>query len=424
MSNNGCIVIEQSLGLRGEVTLDGAKNAVLVIMASSVLTSGITKLTNVPVSADVFQMKQLLEELGAQVTFDEKAKTLLIDTSILNNCIVGPELMRKMRASILVAGPLLARFGRAIVALPGGCLLGARPIDFHLRAFARMGVHIEVVGEYLHMNCESLQSQRFVLEYPSVGATENMLMAATLTAGTTHIINAAIEPEVLDLIAILRNMGARIEIAVPGTLIVEGVSSLRPVQHAIIADRLEAGTILLAAAVTGGSVSIPDCPNSVMDVFLEKLSEMGHEVVLHTPDKGVTLKATNAPRAVSFRTGPYPGFPTDLQAPMMVAQCLASGTSVIYETVFENRLVHTRELQKMGAQITHDGSLIATVKGVDCLYGASVIAPDIRASAALVIAGLAAQGQTTMTGIHHFRRGYTRLEDKLRALGANITIVE
>jgi len=347
-----------------------------------------------------------------------------INTTALNEYVVSPELMRKMRASILVAGPLLARFGRARVALPGGCLLGARPIDFHLRAFARMGVTIEVVGEYLHMHGDPLQAQKFVLEYPSVGATENMLMAATLTQGVTYIVNAALEPEVLDLIAILRKMGARIEIAAPGTIIIEGVSALSAVEYAIIPDRLEAGTLLIAAAVTKGYISIPDCPHTVMDVFLERLSEMGHEITLHSPDKGVTLKGTNTPRAVSFRTGPYPGFPTDLQAPMMVAQCLASGTSVIYETVFENRLVHTRELQKMGAQIVQDGSLIATVKGVDCLYGGSVIAPDIRASAALVIAGLAAQGQTIMTGIHHFRRGYTRLEDKLCALGARITVHE
>jgi len=422
--NGGCIVVEQSVGLQGEVALEGAKNAVLVIMASSVLASGVTILTNVPALADVFQMKQLLEQLGAVITFDQATKTMEINTTTLNDCVVSPELMRKMRASILVAGPLLARFGRARVALPGGCLLGARPIDLHLRAFARMGVAIEVVGEYLHMNAHPLCAQTFVLEYPSVGATENMMMAAVLTQGVTRIINAAVEPEVLDLIAILRKMGARIEIEVPGTLVIEGVSVLSAVEYEIIPDRLEAGTLLIAAAVTNGHISIPDCPHTVMDVFLERLTEMGHEITLHSANKGVTLKATDVPRAVSFRTGPYPGFPTDLQAPMMVAQCLALGTSVIYETVFENRLVHTRELQKMGAQIVQDGSLIATVKGVDCLYGASVIAPDIRASAALVIAGLAAQGQTIMTGIHHFRRGYTRLEDKLCALGARIKVQE
>ena len=417
------MVIERSPQLQGEMTLEGAKNAVLVIMASLILAPGKSVITNVPVSSDVFQMITLLQDLGAFVSFDKEAKRLEIDTTAMQSVAVGAEIMQKMRASILVMGPLLARFGSASVALPGGCLLGARPIDFHLRAFAKMGTKIEVVGEFLQAQAPKLQAQKFILEYPSVGATENIMMAAALTAGTTTIINAAIEPEVLDLIDVLRKMGASIEITPPGTLEIVGCSSLRPIEHAIMPDRLEAGTLLLAAAVTGGSIVIPDAPIAYMEVFLEKLSEMGHAITLDPSGVGVSLQATHTPRAVSFKTMPYPGFPTDLQAPMMVAQCLASGTSTIYETVFENRLVHVRELQKMGAHIVTDGPLIATVKGVDGLYGAQVIAPDIRASAALVIAGLVAQGQTIMTGLHHFRRGYTKLDEKLQALGARIAIV-
>jgi len=420
--NHEYMLIEGPTRLQGEVTLEGAKNAVLVIMASLILTDGKSRLTNVPVSSDVFQMIKLLQDLGAEVLFDIPNKTLDVDTTKLHPAAVSPEIMQKMRASILVMGPLLARFGKASVALPGGCLLGARPIDLHLRAFANMGAHIEVKGEYLDLTAARLTPQRFVLEYPSVGATENIMMAAIGTLGQTIIINAAIEPEVLDLIIVLQKMGADIQLEVPGTIIINGVSHLKPIQHMIVPDRLEAGTLLLAAAVTKGSIAIPDAPAHYMEIFLDKLQEMGHCVTVSATG-GITLVATETPRAVSFKTMPYPGFPTDLQAPMMVAQCLAQGSSTIYETVFENRLVQVRELQKMGAQITVDGPLIAHCKGVDLLFGARVIAPDIRASAALVIAGLAAQGQTIMTGLHHFRRGYTRLEEKLNSLGARITIV-
>lgn len=418
---NECLLVEHSPALKGTVELEGAKNAVLVSMASTILAPGVSVLTNVPLSSDVYQMIQILENLGASVTFDTKAKQLFIDTANVEPRAISPDIMRKMRASILVMGPLLARFGQVQVALPGGCLLGARPIDFHIRAFAKMGAHIEVVGDFLCASAAKLTAQTFVLEYPSVGATENIMMAAVLTPGITKIVNAAIEPEVLNLIELLDKMGARIRIEVPGTLIVEGVVALRPVTHAIIPDRLEAGTLLLAAAVTRGQVTVLGAPVHYLEVFLEKLREMGHELIVSGND--ITFCATETPRAVSFRTMPYPGFPTDLQAPMMVAQTLASGTSVIYETVFENRLVHVRELQKMGAQISVDGPLIATIKGVEHLYGAQVIAPDLRASAALVLAGLAAQGQTIVSGVHHFRRGYAGLDEKLRALGARVSIV-
>lgn len=418
---NSFLHIEQSLNLRGEVTLVGAKNAVLVIMASMLLTSGKSRLFNVPASSDVLQMIKLLEQLGAAVFFDHESHMLEIDTTMVNKWCVSSEIMKKMRASILVMGPLLARFGRADIAQPGGCVIGTRPIDYHLKNFAKMGVIIEETGEFLNARTDAMQPKKLVLEYPSVGATENLMMAATLTRGTTQIINAALEPEVLDLVAVLQKMGAKIAILPPATIEIEGVEDLRPVEHSIIPDRLEAGALLLAAAITGGEVSIPDAPAYALDVFLAKLEEMGHSIEVGANGVGVKLRATKTPKAVSFKTGPFPGFPTDLQAPMMAAQCLAEGTSVIEETVFENRFLHVRELQKMGAQVTVEYNK-ATVKGVDSLYGAQVIATDIRGSCALVLAALVAKGTTTMSAIHHWKRGYESLDKKLAMLGARISI--
>lgn len=416
------IVIEQSGPLRGTALLNGAKNAVSVIMASMLLTKGKNRLTNVPFSDDVLLMIQLLQSLGANVEILKEQHALEIDTSDVQSAKIGPDIMKKMRASILVMGPLLARFGRVELALPGGCVLGARPIDFHLKAFARMGATIEPAGEYLIARAHALKPFNCILEYPSVGATENVMMAAVLTPGTTRIINAAFEPEVLDLIAVLQKMGAQITHYPPATIEIEGVTSLQPVEHQIMYDRLEAGSLLLAAAVSGGEISLPQAPASMMDVFLAKLEEMGHEIIRGEQGVGVTLKATDSPRAVSFKTLPYPGFPTDLQAPMMAALCLASGKSIVDETVFENRLMHVRELQKMGAQIEVHGQT-ATIVGVDRLYGTAVIAPDIRASCALILAGLVAEGQTTMTGIHHLTRGYSGLVEKLQSLGGKVRTV-
>lgn len=419
MSTNDYIVIEQSTGLHGTVHLYGAKNAVLVIIASLLLTKGKSRLTNVPASDDVLNMIQLLENLGAQIFFYPDEHLLEVDTSTVTKWQVNPEIMKKMRASILVMGPLLARFGRADIAAPGGCVIGSRPIDYHLKNFKKMGVTLDEAGDYISARADLLHAHRIVLEYPSVGATENILMAATLTPGITTIINAALEPEVMDLIAVLAKMGAKISIEAPATVHIEGVGALQPIEHAIIADRLEAGALLLAAAITGGTIAIPQALAYTMDVFLLKLEEMGHEILVGPGGLGVTLKATKEPKAVSFKTGPYPSFPTDLQAPMMAALTLAQGTSIVEETVFENRLVHVRELQKMGAQIKVEHNK-ATITGIDHLYGASVIACDIRASCALVLAGLVAQGSTIMTGIHHWTRGYDGLENKLSLLGGSI----
>lgn len=413
------VIIEKSPALKGEILLSGAKNSVLVIMTSTLLASGKSKLYNVPISDDVYQMINLLTSLGAKINLNEQENSVEIDTTNVDKWTVSPENMKKMRASILVMGPLLARFGKADVALPGGCVLGARPIDFHLKGFAKMGVTIEFFEEFIKASApQKLKAEKIVFEYPSVGATENILMAATLTKGKTTILNAALEPEIFDLISILTKMGAKIKILPPATIEIEGVDQLKSVEHEILSDRLEAGSILLAAAVTGGTVKLPNAPGNFMDLFLDKLSEMGHTISVEK-NGAIDFKATKTPKAVSFKTMPYPGFPTDLQAPMLAAQCLASGTSTICETVYESRLIHINELQKMGAQISLNGQT-AVVKGVDALYGANVIASDIRASAALVIAGLAAHGQTIMTGVHHLKRGYQNFDQKLASLGAKI----
>lgn len=414
------LVIEQSLGLHGELELIGAKNAVLCIMASLLLTEGVSVLRNVPHSADVVQMVSLLSELGAEVFFDSDANTLTVDTTFVRGHFVRPEIMKKMRASVLVMGPLLARFNKAEVALPGGCLIGSRPIDFHLKNFAKMGVEIKQDNECVYASAQKLKASRLVLEYPSIGATENLLMAAVAAQGQTKIINAALEPEVLDLIAVLQKMGANIHIQPPATILIEGGHPLKPVEHAIVCDRLEAGTLLCAAAITGGTLHLPNARADILDVFLEKLSEMGHAVEI---ESGIKLRATQNPKAVSFRTAPYPGFATDLQAPMMALQCLAEGQSSIHETVFENRFLHVQELQKMGAQIKADGDK-AIVTGVDELFGAQVIATDIRASAALAVAGFAANGTTVMAGLQHWRRGYESLELKLKKLGGKLDVQE
>lgn len=418
---NSYLRVEHSPRLKGQVSVFGAKNAVLVIMASLILTRGTSILTNVPASADIFCMIALLQELGADVHFSTAKHCLTVDTSNLSSWCVSAIIMKKMRASILVLGPLLARFGFAKVALPGGCAIGGRPIDFHLKNFIKMGVEVTELDACVNARVvQSLQGRRLVLEYPSVGATENLLLAAVVAHGVTHIVNAAFEPEVFDLINVLRLMGAHIVID-QHTLVIHGVAieDLKPITYDIMPDRLEAGSILLAAAVTGGEVFVPQVPANTLDLFLVKLQEMGHEIIVQQGGFGITIHATDVPQAVSFKTGPYPSFPTDLQAPMMVAQCLASGISVIEETVWENRLLHVDALRCMGANIVLEHNR-ATVRGVKGLRGTLVEATDIRASCALVIAGLAASGITIVRGAHHWERGYEKLEERLGAVGASI----
>ncbi len=417
------LVIKESGPLQGTATLTGAKNAALVMMASLILTRGKSILTNVPFSTDIQQMIMLLQHLGAEVKYVHDMQALYVNTHDVSHYQVEHHIMKKMRASVLVMGPLLARFGKANIALPGGCIIGKRPINYHLRSFEKMGVTIKQTGEMVSATLSAIKPTKIVLEYPSVGTTENILMLAAQAKGTTKIINASLEPEVLDFISMLKKMGAKIQIAPPATIEIEGVEQLHAVEYAVMNDRLEAGALLIATAITGGSVCLPEAPAGSLDLFLQKLQEMGHHIQVGADDVGVTLQATCEPRAVSFKTGPYPSFPTDLQAPLMVAQTVAEGVSIIEETVFENRFLHVRELQKMGAQIDIEYNK-AVVKGVDQLYGSSVIATDIRASCALMLAGLVAQGTTIMTGVHHWQRGYDALEQKLEHLGAGVRLVD
>ncbi|MBU4269946.1 UDP-N-acetylglucosamine 1-carboxyvinyltransferase [Candidatus Dependentiae bacterium] len=428
MSINGYISVEQSFNISGQAELVGAKNAALPIMASLILVSGKSVLHSVPNSADINEMIDLLTDLGAKIHFDKDSNILEFDGSSIYKAEVKHEVMDKMRASILVMGPLLSRFKKARVAFPGGCSIGARPIDFHLKGFECLGVSITYDNDFIYASAdqELNKKKKIVLEYPSVGATENLIMFATLQNGSTTIVNAALEPEVLDFIEVLKKMGADIKFDLPATVIVTGVKKLNPIMHTIIPDRLEAGALLLASAITGGKIILPSARPDQMEMFLEKLKQMGHEVITgigNNSNLGIKLIATKNPKATNIKTCPYPGFPTDLQSPMMAALCLANGVSIVDETVFENRLMHVKELEKMGAQISVKNSK-ANVNGVNHLYGANVIASDIRASAALVLAGLAATGKTQVFGLHHWRRGYDKLEDKLKILGAKIEIIQ
>ncbi len=423
--SNELLLVKKSPPLKGEVYLSGAKNSVLAIMASLILVKGESVLENVPNSADVRQMILLLEDLGGKISFDKDKNILKADTRCIAGFQVSPQIMNKMRASILVMGPLLARFKTATVALPGGCLIGQRPIDLHLKGLKKLGVKIVNVGNYLY-ECVSQEddnrnSKIVALDYPSVGATENILMFSVKRPGKTIIINSAFEPEVLDLVAVLRKMGAKINLRLPATIEIEGVDELAPVNHSIMPDRLEAGTLLLAGVATGGAIFLPNAIPSHLDIFLDKLEEMGH-FIERGGETGVKIVAAQNFNSVSFKTLPYPGFPTDLQAPMMAVLSFANGISYVSETVFENRFLHVKELGKMGAQISVNGR-DAVIRGVDSLYGADVIATDIRASCALIIAGLAANGVTRITGLQHFRRGYDKLEQKLQKLGASIELM-
>jgi UDP-N-acetylglucosamine 1-carboxyvinyltransferase len=414
------LVVEQSPHLQGTVGLLGAKNAVLVIMTSLLLTEGKSRLKNVPFSEDVIQMIALLRDLGAVITCNKDEHTVEVDTTSVSRYDVNAALAQKTRASILVMGPLLSRFGNVRIGFPGGDAIGARPIDYHLATFKKMGAEIDVQGNCITARAHGLKAGTYALDYPSVGATENIMMAAIRAQGTTRIINAALEPEVLDLVTVLERMGARIMIHPCATIEIEGVQTLKPIEHTVMYDRLETGTILLAVAASGGSVHLPSAPACSLELFLMKLQEMGHSLEVGANGMGVFLQATAHPRAVSLKTTPYPGFPTDLQAPMMAMLSCVDGVSVVEETVFENRLNHVAQLQKMGASMKIDHRKV-TIEGVDQLKAAMVEAHDIRTSSALVIAGLMAEGTTIVSGLHHWQRGYENLDKKLMHLGAKIS---
>jgi UDP-N-acetylglucosamine 1-carboxyvinyltransferase len=414
------IRIDGGRPLRGRITISGAKNAALPILAASLLTDEPLRCSNVPDLADIGSMRRLLETLGAETGHGNGDRGRLeVRVARITSTTADYELVRKMRASVLVLGPLLARAGEAKVSLPGGCAIGPRPVDLHIKGLEELGAVIELADGYIHARAQGgLRGGRIRLPLPSVGATENLLMAASLARGETVILNAAREPEVVDLARCLIMMGAQIEGIGTGTLTVQGTPRLAGIDYRIVPDRIELGTYALAAAVTGGRVELVDGRLDPISSLAEKLREAG--VRLAEDGGGIQVEADGAkPIGVDVMTQPYPGFPTDLQAQFMALMCIADGASKVTETIFENRFMHVPELTRMGARITvHGGS--ALVRGVRRLTGAPVMATDLRASVSLILAGLAAEGETVINRVYHLDRGYEGLVEKLQACGAAI----
>ncbi len=403
--------------LSGELSISGAKNAVLPILVASLLTEQTLQLRNVPHLQDVTTTMSLLAQLGAEISMDD-GMAISINAANLTSHAAPYELVRTMRASILVLGPLLARCGRAEVSLPGGCAIGARPVDLHLRGMQALGAEVEVKNGYIHARADRLVGARIVMDTVTVTGTENIMMAATLAQGTTVIENAAQEPEVVDLAQCLNAMGARISGAGSDTLHIEGVETLGGAVHPVLPDRIETGTYLVAAAMTGGRVKLRNARADTLDAVLQKLAAAGAEV--NTGSDWISLDMHgHRPQAVDITTAPFPGFPTDMQAQFTALNAIAEGTSVISERVFENRFMHVLELQRLGANIQLRGGN-AIVKGVKKLSGAPIMATDLRASASLVLAGLVAEGQTQVDRVYHIDRGYENIEEKLSALGADV----
>ena len=409
--------------LEGTVKVEGAKNAALPILAASLLPEdGKSHLSNVPLLSDIYTMQEVLRYLNVDIDFDEDNNEIVLDATGDLNSNTPYEFMSKMRASIIVMGPLLARNGYAKVALPGGCAIGTRPIDLHLKGFRAMGVDVEVEGGYVIAKVQDeLDGANIYLDFPSVGATQNILMAATRAKGTTVIENAAREPEIVDLANYLNKMGARIYGAGTNTMRIEGVDKLEACDHSIIADRIESGTFMVAAGVTQGNVLIEDCIVEHNRPLISKLSEMG--VQFEEETTGLRVMGPETLQATDVKTLPYPGFPTDMQSPMTVAQTLAKGRSIMRETVFENRFMHMEELRKMDAQFTVDGQSLI-IEGGRKLQGARVQSSDLRASASLIIAGLVADGVTKVTNLNHLDRGYYKFHEKLQQLGASIERID
>jgi UDP-N-acetylglucosamine 1-carboxyvinyltransferase len=411
------IVVEGGARLEGEVRISGAKNAVLPILCATLLADAPVAIGNVPNLFDVKTTLRVLAELGAGVTMDD-AFDLSIDPRSVRSHVAPYELVRTMRASVLVLGPLLARFGAAEVSLPGGCAIGSRPVDLHLKGLRALGAEIAFENGYIVARADRLRGARHVFDMVSVGATENVLMAAVLAEGRTVLENAAMEPEIVDLADCLNTLGANVSGAGTGRIVVEGVQRLHGGHHAVLPDRIETGTFLVAAAMTGGRVTATHARPDTLDAVLDKLREAGAD--LECGDDRITLDMRGRrPKAIDVTTAPHPGFPTDMQAQFMAMGCIADGVGVFNETIFENRFMHVQELQRLGADIRIDGPT-AVVRGVERLGGAPVMATDLRASASLVLAGLVAGGETTIDRIYHLDRGYENIEGKLSALGANI----
>jgi UDP-N-acetylglucosamine 1-carboxyvinyltransferase len=415
------IVIEGGNRLVGEVRVSGAKNAALPLMAAALLVDGLTTITNVPRLKDIETFKTLLRHLGSEVSHDAEAGVLRIRTPDVKAPEAPYELVKTMRAAVLVLGPLAARFGRARVSMPGGCAIGARPVNLHLMGLRKMGADVSIDHGYITVKAERLRGAKIYLDTPTVTGTENLMLAAVHAEGVTVIENAALEPEVACLADALNAMGASVVGAGTDTVRIEGVAELRPAEVRVIPDRIEAGTFLIASAMTRGNVLVRDCPLQNLDSLAAKLREAGASITAEAG--GVRVAGDRPIRSVDVKTLPYPGFPTDMQAQMMAMMSIASGLSVITETVFENRFMHVGELKRMGADITVDGRS-AVVRGVRALSGAPLMATDLRASASLVLAGLVAEGTTEVSRVYHLDRGYERIEDKLKGLGAAIRRVK
>ena len=415
------IVVTGGARLEGDVRISGAKNAVLPILCATLLADAPVRITNVPRLHDVFTTAKLLAGLGAGIVHEGDAMT--VDPRSVNSHIAPYELVKTMRASVLVLGPLLAKFGDAEVSLPGGCAIGSRPVDLHIKGLQALGAEISVDHGFIKARSNGrLKGARHVFELVSVGATENVLMAAALAEGTTVLENAAMEPEIVDLADCLVAMGARIEGAGTSRIVIEGVDALQGCEHAVIADRIETGTFLVAAAMTGGRVTATHARPDTLDAVLDKLREAGADISID--GDGITLDMQGKrPRAVNLTTAPHPAFPTDMQAQFMALDCVADGVGVINETIFENRFMHVNELVRLGADIRVDGHT-AVVRGSEALSGAPVMATDLRASASLILAGLVADGDTVIDRIYHLDRGYENIEAKLSALGASIRRID
>lgn len=414
------LIISGGNRLQGTVRINGAKNSALSIMAATLLTKDVCILRNVPRLTDVDIMAAVIRKLGVKVEW-KGDNTLYIDSDNFNNCEAPYELVKMMRASILVMGPLLARLKRAKISLPGGCAIGARPVDYHIKGFETLGAQVEVEKGYIEAKVNKLKGNDIYLDFPSLGATENIMMAACLAEGITKIENAAKDPEVVELGRLLNKMGAKVKGLGTDLIKIEGVKELHGIDYTIIPDRIEAGTYMIAAAITGGDVLIEKADPLLLKPLIVKLEEAGVQIKLKK--NLIKVIGSNRVKAVDIKTLPFPGFPTDMQPQFMALSCVAKGTSVITETVFENRFVHTGDLIRMGADIKVEGHS-TIVKGVKKLSAAPVMASDLRGGAALVLAGLVAEGTTELSRIYHLDRGYVKLEEKLTSLGADIKRVK
>lgn len=413
------IIVTGGGELNGQIPIAGAKNACLTLMPATLLSEEPLTLTNAPRLSDIKTMTELLQSLGAEVSSLQDGQVLTMSSHDINNHTADYDIVRKMRASILVLGPMLARDGHAIVSLPGGCAIGARPVDLHLKAFEAMGAELELKDGYIHAKAPGgLKGGIVDFDFASVGATENALLAATLAKGTTVLNNAAREPEIVDLADCLRKMGAQIDGDGTSTITIQGVTSLHGATHPVVTDRIELGTYMLAPAIAGGQVELLGGRMSLVGAFCEKLDAAGIDVT--ETERGLMVcRRSDRVSAVDVITEPFPGFPTDLQAQMMALLCTATGTSVLEERIFENRFMHAPELIRMGAKIDVQGGL-ARVTGVDKLKGAPVMATDLRASVSLILAGLAAEGETTVSRVYHLDRGYEQVVRKFEGVGAKI----